>query len=195
MTEQSGGGSGPGGEVTPPGGEPRQDGGTPQGGVTSPGGGQTSVRRTRRRLALVAGIAAIVALVIGLGLTVFGNDREIRMEVTSEAGAVAGISWRGPDDSADSDDSVDPGDDTGRDGGSGAAGDLGDPYDQGGIRTPWSETVELSTRTGALVLDARALPGHPVTCRLIVGDQVVAEQTGTVGVTCTVTVEHAFPDA
>ncbi|MEO3742166.1 hypothetical protein [Plantactinospora sp. B5E13] len=159
------------------------------------GGDLPWARCIRRKLALVAGVAALVALVVGLGLTVFGRDREIRMEVVSDAGAVAGISWRGPDDSSDSDSRADRRDGAGPDGGSGASGSLGDPYDQGGIRTPWSETVEVSAPTGALVLDARALPGHPVTCRLIVGDQVVDEQTGTVGVTCTVTVEHAFPDA
>lgn len=66
------------------------------------------------------------------------------MEVVSDAGAVAGIGWRGPDDSTDSDDRGDRGNGTSPDRGSGASGDLGDPYDQSGIRTPWSETVEVS---------------------------------------------------
>jgi hypothetical protein len=123
----------------------------------------------------IGAVAAVCVVGIGTGVGVAvlgGDDREIRMEVTSNSDRVAGINWRGPDDN-------------------------NKIYELGGlsetIATPWTESIEVTSATGVVVLTARAAPGGNASCRLLVGDRVVAEQTGGMFVTCTISAQRAFP--
>ncbi|WP_326558183.1 MmpS family transport accessory protein [Micromonospora sp. NBC_01796] len=135
----------------------------------------TGVRRPWFRSPKVIGaVAAVVVIGVSawVGIAVFGGDREIRMEVTSNSGEVAGINWRGPDDGN-------------------KIHQVGGPLDT--VETPWNESIEVNSATGVVVLNGLAEPGSTATCRLLVGDKVVHEKTGTPFANCMVTAQRAFP--
>ncbi|RKR85919.1 hypothetical protein BDK92_0135 [Micromonospora pisi] len=94
------------------------------------------------------------------------------MEVTSTSGEVEAINWRGPDDNNKTHE----------------VSDSGEP-----IETPWSERIEVASERGVIVLTALAPLGATATCRLLVGDKVLAEESGRPIASCMVTPQRAFP--
>ncbi|MFK3979727.1 hypothetical protein ACI2K4_05030 [Micromonospora sp. NPDC050397] len=135
----------------------------------------TPTDRSWFRRPLTVGVAAVlvVGLAVWAGVTLLGgNDRVIRMEVTSSTGEVEGITWRSPDDNNEN--HTLSGDET-------------------PIKSPWSQDVEVAAKTGPILLNALAPLGGTATCRLLVGDEVLHEDTGSPFANCMVTAQRAFP--
>jgi hypothetical protein len=61
------------------------------------------------------------------------------------------------------------------------------------VKTPWSKDIEVVAESGRISLNLIAVLGDTATCRLIVGDKVVVEETGRLSAYCQVSVERAFP--
>ncbi|MFC6019469.1 hypothetical protein ACFP2T_25080 [Plantactinospora solaniradicis] len=132
-----------------------------------------TVRRSRRALVVGAVAALCVLGLVWAGLVLLGDDREIRLEATTRSGEATSISWSGPDDN-------------------GKGHDVGDgPMSV--VKTPWSKDIEVAVESGRISLNVIAVLGDTATCRLLVGDRVVVEETGRPAAHCLVSVERAFP--
>jgi hypothetical protein len=142
----------------------------------------TGAKPRRRRLLIAVAAAALCLAVVGAWVVIAtrGDDsreiqsREIRLEVTSEAGQVRFINWYTPADghAIHSEGSL-----------------------EGPVKTPWSKTIEVKAKQGVINLIVPAFDGT-VTCRILAAGKVVEEQTARsdeLAARCMTTPQRVFP--